>query len=228
MRATSFALFASSSACAIEILATATSACCSTPGAPPSASTHDPRVVGERRHPAGELEEVARLGERVLLERLELLESSSLARLRQFRRRRDQPPRARIRQRSDAARAACPRCASRAGTPRRHCRQRFVCAASSARMPAMARSEQRVELRAIERAVLAGPLHLDELPFTAHHDVHVDFGPDILLIVEIESRFTIDHTDAHRRDASLDRRVGELARRAPASRTHRRPRRTRR
>ena len=55
-------------------------------------------------------------------------------------------------------------------------------------MPVIARSSSASSSRAIERAVLAGALHFDELPFAAHHDVHVDVGAHIFLVVEIEPR----------------------------------------
>ena len=73
-------------------------------------------------------------------------------------------------------------------------------------MPPIGEIEQSVELSAIERAVLAGALHLDEPPFAAHHDIHVDVGAHVFLVVEIEPRLAIDDADAHRRDAALHRR----------------------
>src|SRR5450759_536066 len=59
--------------------------------------------------------------------------------------------------------------------------------------------------------MLARALHFHKLPFAAHHHVHVDRGPHILLVVEIEPRLTIDDTNAHRCHAPLDRRLDELA-----------------
>ena len=77
-------------------------------------------------------------------------------------------------------------------------------------MPPSANPSSAVEHRAIERAMLARALHLHVLPFRRHDDVHVDLGPHVLRIVEIEPRFAIDHADAHRRDATLDRRCRDL------------------
>ena len=52
--------------------------------------------------------------------------------------------------------------------------------------------------------MLARALHLDEPPFAAHHDIHVDVGAHVFVVVEIETRLAIDDADAHarRRDAS--------------------------
>jgi hypothetical protein len=60
--------------------------------------------------------------------------------------------------------------------------------------------------------VLPGSLDFYEFPFTAHHDVHVDFGPHVLLVIEVKARLTIDHTYAHCSNTSLDWRMSELAR----------------
>src|SRR4051812_17273881 len=48
--------------------------------------------------------------------------------------------------------------------------------------------EQQIQLAAIERPVLSGPLHLYEATFAAHHDVHVDGGTNVFFILEVEAR----------------------------------------
>ena len=79
--------------------------------------------------------------------------------------------------------------------------------------PLLREIEQSVQLRPVERPVLAGALHFDERVLGAHHNIHIDGRANILLVVEIETRTAIDDTDAHRDHAPLDRR-----RRNPASR----------
>ena len=64
--------------------------------------------------------------------------------------------------------------------------------------------EEGVELAAIEGAVLAGPLHLHEALRVRHHDVHVHAGPNVFLVVEVETRLTVDDADAHGGDAAAD------------------------
>src|SRR5690242_17295979 len=62
--------------------------------------------------------------------------------------------------------------------------------------------DQRVELSAIKGAFLASALDLDETALAAHYDIHVHLGPDVEIVIEIQPQFTIDHTDADRRDAA--------------------------
>ena len=130
-----------------------------------------------------------------------------------------------------AARAACPRLRVASEQPRARPRRRqrpsATCCArvELAGCRATARSSSASSSRAVEGAVLAGALHLHEAALAAHHDVHVDVGAHVLLVVEIEPRLAVDDADAHRGDAPPHGRRGDASRRAPSSRTHRRRRR---
>src|SRR5687767_8739422 len=72
--------------------------------------------------------------------------------------------------------------------------------------------QELVELRAVERAVLASALHFHEPARRAHHDIHVDLGAHILRVVEIQSRLSVDDSDADRSDTSLNRSRSNLPR----------------
>ena len=63
--------------------------------------------------------------------------------------------------------------------------------------------DELVELRAIERSVLASALHFYEFSFAAHYHVHVDLGSHIFLVIEIEPWFSVDDAHAHRRHAPI-------------------------
>src|SRR6185503_17585428 len=72
------------------------------------------------------------------------------------------------------------RTSSRGGVPTRlraeRLRQRGRLLGEQSRDRPLRQRDQRVKLGAIEGAVLAGPLHLDEPSFAAHDDVHVHLG----------------------------------------------------
>src|SRR4030095_10947775 len=64
--------------------------------------------------------------------------------------------------------------------------------------------EERVQTAAIERRVLRGPLHFDELPGARHDDVHVDVRGGVLAVVQVEQRRAVDDADADGGDAVAD------------------------
>ena len=67
-------------------------------------------------------------------------------------------------------------------------------------------TEEIVELTPRERRALGGALHLDEATGPGHHDVHVDLGPHVFGVVEVEVRERVD--DPHRdRPALIGQRV---------------------
>src|SRR5687768_16806284 len=68
-----------------------------------------------------------------------------------------------------------------------------------------------VELCLVEGSALAGPLHFHEPTFAAHYDVHVYFGADIEIIVEIQAGHAIDDSDADSGDAPAHRRRRHVA-----------------
>ena len=143
--ASSVALFASSSAWPREV-APAAEALGAHAGRPAERRDLEPRIIGDDGPARRELPEVARLGQRVLLERLEDLEPVLRRRLRDRRPRRASPPRSRRRRRGARARAASPRSASRAG-PARVTRQRRRLRVEELHDPALREREQPVERR---------------------------------------------------------------------------------
>ena len=74
-------------------------------------------------------------------------------------------------------------------------------------MPCSARPEQVVELGRLNGAPSAVPCTSTNSPDDGHHHVHVDLGPDVLGVVEVEQRHAVDDADADRR-ARLGERVG--------------------
>ena len=77
-------------------------------------------------------------------------------------------------------------------------------------MPTLGEHQQVVELVAGERGALGGALHLDELAGPGHHDVHVDLGPHVLRVVEVEVPERVDDTHRDRRALVGERVGGEL------------------
>ena len=133
---------------------------------------------------------VSRLRERVLLERRERLERVLLDRLVDARLVEiDDGDAVRRKQRTELAQLArAPRREQQ--RPPRHASdaERAPLRRVELAKPSIARSSSASSSTAIERAVLAGALHLDEAAFAAHHDIHVDVGAHVLLVVEIEPR----------------------------------------
>ena len=65
--------------------------------------------------------------------------------------------------------------------------------------------EHRVELLAIERAVLGGALDLDQRAVLGADHVHVDLGPGVLDVRQIEHDLAADDADRDRRDRRAER-----------------------
>ena len=61
--------------------------------------------------------------------------------------------------------------------------------------PVLGQTEQVVELGPRERQPLRRPLHLDEAARPGHHHVHVDLGPDVLGVLEVEHGHGVDDAD---------------------------------
>src|SRR5689334_9291665 len=55
-----------------------------------------------------------------------------------------------------------------------------------------------VELLAPEGSALARSLKLDELALARHHHVHVDLGPRVFVVGQVEQRAAVDDADADR------------------------------
>ena len=212
--ASSRALLASSSPCTPDHLAD------STPGMPFSASTAEPGVVGERqltrrgrgldRFHRGVVGERG-AGLRLLGKRSDVVETEHGHRLTRG---------------CAAARPASSRCGWRAAR---------VPAARSAPLAALMRQllrvrlvqglllqagqggdpdhrdvDHRVQRRPGEGGALAGALHLDQGADLGRDDIHVDAGPRVLLVGQVEPDPTVDDTDRDGGDLAGQRiRVGQ-------------------
>ena len=76
----------------------------------------------------------------------------------------------------------------------------------------IAQIEQAAQTRAVERCALTRTLNLDYLARIRRHEIHIDFCPRILAIIEIQQLAAIDH--AHRNGGNLagERKARDLAR----------------
>ena len=166
-----------------------------TPGAPPSAAHDEARIVG--RPSAGP---AARRKYRALASAFSsnvsnASSASSSARLRDAGRVERRSRRCRARRTVGTQLAQLARAArgeqqhgSRVTAPSGTSRARAAARRRARACPFTASSSSAIQLGAVERAVLAGALHLDEPSLAAHHDVHVDLGAHVLLVVEVEPR----------------------------------------
>ena len=75
-----------------------------------------------------------------------------------------------------------------------------ACAAARAAAPLAARSSSSSSVVARVRLALGRGLHLDEPAVAGHHDVHVDRGGGVLLVVEVEQRAGRRRRRPRRRD----------------------------
>src|ERR1700677_3835870 len=71
----------------------------------------------------------------------------------------------------------------------------------------LGQAQQRVQLPAGEGHTLGRALHLHETPRTRHDDVHIDLGPGVLDVGQVEHRHTVDDADRYR-----GHRIGERVR----------------
>ena len=63
-------------------------------------------------------------------------------------------------------------------------------------MPSSAISKNSFKRSREKLTLLAGALNLDNLAFRVHHDVHVDFGVRIFLVIEVEHKAAFNQTNA--------------------------------
>src|SRR5438552_8825674 len=131
------------------------------------------------------------------------------ARSRQFQQSADPQRRVRIAKKFPATRATCPYSESPAENAVRSLRQSFCLSRVERANTSDRQLKKLIELPAIKCAVLAGSLHFHKFPFTAHNDIHIDFCFYVFLVIQVESRFSIDHPDTHRGHAPPDRRCPE-------------------
>src|SRR5262245_59661718 len=64
--------------------------------------------------------------------------------------------------------------------------------------------EQGGQLVAREDTRLAGALNLNKIAVAGADDVHVDLGPDILVVTQIQAHLAVDDAHRHRRDRTMD------------------------
>ena len=190
-----------------------------TPGSPPRASTHRPESSANVGRPPEQLEEVAGLRQRVLLERVEHLELIFGGGLGNAQRREIHDARAvpgeDLAKLAQLARASRREQEAPTRSLRSGAASASVCAASSCVNVRRSRDRSAASSSARSNVPCSPvPCTSTKRPVAAHHDVHVDFGAHVLLVVEIESRLAVDDADAHRRDTPLDRRRRQLARSA--------------
>ena len=57
----------------------------------------------------------------------------------------------------------------------------------------------------VEGSFLTGPLDLDKLTTTGHNDVHIDIGPNVAFVIQIERRQSVYDAYAHRCNTAAKR-----------------------